>query len=399
MEYNEYCTHNNNVIVNKFRPKAIVARTISSKLKNETCVILSNYGPMSICTFPTLYKFIFDEIFPINSLGFDDGLYGYFRELGDLIDLEKNGSDIMVVLKNLNYSNLLDSNQRLLFNCDDNNEARIKRHAEAEDNFKILYDKDNKALWKNWEHLLDLYPINLIKSPYQLRLENYSDNHQLFTNSILELRKSLCGNPDGVRLNKLKNYANINKKLYENCSIESIVKSWPEVFFIEDYDDPNPLVYDGYNKTYNIEELLTSARNAIQTNQSPELIAIKAIENGLYQKTLLLLHEAKSEGLKLAVWKESVRINFQDNDKLFESMDISMINELRPIKIFVALHAVGLIRLESDKYSKNDIRIYLPSEDFEYAFDRLVSNLCNFKRQKEDRAKSILKQRDLNLDN
>lgn len=341
------------------RAKATLGRTIDIRIINQVIDLLKDYGVVHIDLFTSLFNRKHGQILDASSLGFDDGLRGFFREISDIITLFEDGNI------ELNFDEYLTKGihstqathitmkqpvQRIL--------DRINKRRE-----KNLFNPRETLLWSNdYQYLLeiDLCRITIDKSPLELNLLS----RKILPTEVTAIHKILVNHTNGIKLNELRQYYQFNLRSFSSPSLDTLTVEYPELFYrVEpERDGDEPLIYDGKTKT--IDDL--SGKSVSNWGIDPAKLCSLFVLSGLYQKTLILIKKAGTEGLKLAVWQSTVKINlsiFGHSSRL--DLETKLLDK-EPLELFLALASEGFVLIKSHKNSKNDLRIFFPSSALDF---------------------------------
>lgn len=347
------------------KPKAYNLRTLPNLYIIRTQRLLSQYGFMTFEEFAVAYLCHFRDNLDVLNLGFDDGYLGFFQQLDHMVSLYEYEENIICSLNKATF------HPELLFMKASRSHAEVNPKSYGSLIPKVdrnhepcgFFSPDNTILWgPKFAHLLKCDPknISISMSPLELAINR---NLARVKNEISMIRKALARFPQGIALNQLYTVVNIDKRLFNAPSIATIVEECPELFYISRIkSDGEPVVYDGFEHTY--QDL--SGATIPKTKSGPRRSSYTAIASGLYQKTILLVRKAGAEGLKLAVWLQSMRESFPGDFDL---------HDVHPLSFFLCLKNVGLIDIRSHKKCKNDLRIYLPNANFVDNFIELAQGL------------------------
>lgn len=338
-----------------FRPRANNDCMNSPEIVANIRKLLHELTEIPLHLLSTVYKAKFGHVLCCTEMGYSQGLPGFLRSLGGMIELRRTGGGLCLVSLSCDEpcSSLIDT-------LDENDPREIysydemlywKRHQCNEELFK-----PTSLLWanKNCAMLLNKNDIVIEKSGFELALECYDKQVRV---EIHKIRKYLRMFPDGVKLSDI-NCLNINKRLFNiaTCS-NALTLELPEIFYREEDKTGGEIrVYDGYTRTID----LAAEMERTDTKALDSGLVSDAMNSGLYQKTLLLISKTGKSGLKLNVWKKSILNNFHQNGTRDE------IDALDVVQFFLTLARNALVELRSANYSKNDLRAFLPRKHVEY---------------------------------
>lgn len=336
------------------RKKGFRARANNEKLSPPEIVanirkLLGEYGEMPLQVIPTLYKAKFGDILCCVSRGYAQGLPGFLRSLGSMIEFRhdiKSGLCFVSLAQKDSITNFRSNKTKE--NCPPLVNDDI--HPERRKNIEALFDP-NSFLWNNKRCLLLLSKrdISIEKSGLELARERYGKHVDKEVNRI---RRYLSQHPRGIKLSDID--LRINMKTFNVAtSLNGLTLELPEIFFRQESKTTGgeAIVSDGHAHTI---DLVTELRRIDCETTDRKLIS-DAINLGIYQKTLLLIPKT---GLKLNVWLSSMVKNFRTDEEAVTKY----LNELDVIQYFTALARQSLIELRSSDQSQNDLRAFLPSK-------------------------------------
>lgn len=340
------------------KPKALVYRTIPEDIKSRLERLLCVHKRVSVNSLPFVYAMTYDETLDATKCGFAEGLYELLDRSNYMIQIN-NG--VCSLTEEFDRRACM-ADQAFDFEEDDKSTpidfVTFVRRFHLRRRYKDFFSPGNFYLWHNHLKILSTKPndITIPRSPYEKAL---IENHQKMSKFADFVHACLSKHPRGLPLIQLYLHIPFDKRFLNQTSVENVVLSYPEIFHC--YDEENEegllMVYDGRTTTF---EDLSGNDLTTYTSINPYKIAACAILTGVYQMTLMLIKKAHNDGLKVCVWMESLRINFGNLPEKFQKM----LDKIDPLVFFLAMQFVGLVSVKSHKYSKNDLRAYLPPHRF-----------------------------------
>lgn len=355
------------------RPRVTVGRILPNDLIIKIKQLLLKYKEIPLMQVPTLFYFDYEEYLDAGTLGFDNGLTGLFGELKDLVDitLSKEGLEICSLSEQCK--------PKLIANRNTNSSTAILKEISIQSYVKSVHDRRREKnlfdgndvhLWRNKINKLlkyDLESIHIAQSPLELAIER-SPSRMMF--EIKRIHKFMSQYPQGIKLNEIYSLYQLDKRLFNSTAYAELVEEYPELFYLvrSSDEDEEPLIFDGVTNTYN--EL--DNHDLKNLGYTSSVLVYQTIVSGVYQKTLLLLRKAGKDGLKLSVWRQSLKSNFLDVG-IFDMERYNRLLSLEPLTLFLNLTSFGLVELKSHKNCKNDIRIHFPAKKMN--FKELLADL------------------------
>lgn len=344
-------------------PRAVVGRVIPNELIVRIKDLLSYYCEIPFMHMPTLYYFRYKEYLDASLLGFDNGLNGLLHELRDFVMISTK--------EGIRTCHLIEHCQPKLEvkeQTDDTlNPFLYVKKVHAGRREKDSFNPANLVLW-SCEHrpLLDMDPgcVEIALSPIEIAEMR---NPYAIKSERFELHKCLVKFSDGIPLIQLYKYYNLKKRLFNSNSYAALVEEFPEIFFVVAMrPEEEPRVYDGVTRTYSS---LTGSK--LKHSDLARSIVYQSIEFGLYQMTLILLRKAGKDGLKLSVWRQSIKNTYFDFG--IERIE-NLLHEYEPLYFFMCLAAYDLVQVKSHPRCKNDLRVHFPKKPVD--FNTLIKKLA-----------------------
>lgn len=355
---------------NKCAARVNVGRIIPSEIIHNTETVIRKYQPLPMIWFPHFYWKHYNILIDASSMGYSQGILGFFRALDYMINISiSSAGSYILSLKNeymttrkQSYTNGMLTMTPKSFEKTTStagNALLITRNYNRA--LRRLFEGDIDILWHgDLRNLLKIDDANIeiAKSPYEI--VNVYEPVKVGP-VINRLRQVLSAFPKGIAVSQLSQLVHFNKRLFNVTSIDAFTVEYPEIFYIHESDEDNQesLVLDGRSNTY---ENIKSYCPIDKENFNPGRISSLAFMTGLYQKTLLLLRKAEPEGLKLSVWNKSMRSSFGEAviDKEVELLNLSALT------VFAALYRIGWVEIRSHPGCKNDLRVHLPSRPIQF---------------------------------
>lgn len=343
---NQRSIYQSAIIINKMvwystgkrgQPRSRVGRILPQDIVLKTIQTLHLHKEVPVQLFPTLYKSAHDQIFDAVTMGYSDGIIEFFLDLSNMVNVRCDKSG-------LSYISLRQ-----------NEEQSEKKHSsEKDEHLNPLFRKSNTVLWHNKLSLLAMPYLIIAQSPLEIAVKRHP---QYVKEEINRIKMMLSNHPNGIRLNEISRKVTINKKLFSATCINSLTQQLPEIFYRVDRSGEEPLVFDGSIKTH--PDLLGQDVRSFG-GYNPMRIAADAHMSGLYQKTLLLMRECGSHGLKIVVWLQSIQCNFRGVCDEMHVLESHLLNKIGALRFFLALARFGLVELKSAEGCKNDLRAFCP---------------------------------------
>lgn len=354
--FSKHCNEN-------WKPKATanVGRTISPDLIEKTRRIVNYYTHIPLVNFSTLWELTYGEPFDAFAMGFKDGIPEFFCVMAEYASIRIQAHDIYTTEEPK-------TEKPPTVNCV-NNLPKKKQH--------FIFNVESDFLWLNHIDLLKKTAKELViaMSPLEMALRRDINNTH---SAMYTIQKILQQNPNGLKIQDLPEIFGYKmahyKKIFNVPSISAMVTMYPEIFLEVrkgDYRFPEITLFDGSTKTYDEIGLSESQLRQIlkRRGKKPEAISLFSCVSGLYQMTCILLKKAGPNGLRLCSWKKSIEDSFGSimfQNQVTRKDYLAMLLEFQPLDIIQSLSACGLLSLKSSKSFKNDLRIHLPSEQFDF---------------------------------
>lgn len=326
--------------------KATLGRLIDIETITQVTQVLEAFGEIPLHLFTSLFSSFHGIILDASSLGFDDGLFGLFRELSDFVQLSNDGLiRLRVEQTNGGGRPRKKSSQMIL--------ERINMRKN-----KNLFDPNDTLLWPGKHHYLldiNLDHVKIAKSPLEMAL---ICSFQEMSREVNSIHQALVKYNDGIKLHEIRNIHPFKIRLFSQISLDAITVEYPEIFYrVEpERDGCEALIFDG--KTRTLQDL--TGKSIPSPCKNPSRICLKFVMSGLFQKTLIIIKKAGSEGLKLAVWRESIKLNKNLFKLNILTDDERKLLNMEPLVLFLILASERFIEIKSHKGSKNDLRIFYP---------------------------------------
>lgn len=361
------------------KPKATVKQLIPHDVIQRIEQLLIINGTIPLHNFQSLYIYEYAQVLDCFEIGYDGSLVDLLHEhriqafmqifVYNDISYCRHRNTLRNKLSDINYQCMPKCDSNNNSNNDNNGNNKSFLHFVKNQRFrhktKNLFDENNNILWnKETRHLLTISDnqIMLALSP----LEQAYRRDPMTTRKVLNrIRATFAVNPEGIALSEIPIKLNIDKGLFNATTYNSLIAENPELFYEEQRDGLESVIFDGRLKTY-------SDLSGKELNIPEEDIAdfvYTAIKRGIYQKTLLLIRKADKAGLKLGVWKQTLWLNFRIDDKA----DGLLLARYGPLDSLLMMCSYGLLRIESPTQHKNDLRLGFPAKtvNFRCLMDRL----------------------------
>lgn len=328
--------------------------------------LLQDFTEIPTFLLSTIYQAKFGEVLDCCSVGYESGLLGLLRSLGGMVELRHGhgGACYLSLARDGTFEPQLElgcminglSNQILV---NSNALINIKRKQSIDGLFSR-----SSFLWSDTEFakLLDSSDIIIEKSAFEIALECHERE---VCSEVARIRKFLNQFPDGIRLSDISCYLRVNRRLFNVATcLNALTLELPEIFYRqESLGEPHtePLIYDGFSHTVDLDN------KSHEIEPACSKIVTNFINQGLYQKTLLLIRESGVRGLKLNVWARSILSNFHRFDSAEARQKTeNQLTEIDVIKCFKVLASNELLELMSSDHCRNDLRAFLPRKPVEY---------------------------------
>ena len=361
------------------KPRANNLSIASLELQVNLRKLLLEFGEVPLHIVSMLYLTKFGTLIDLTADGYPGGLPEFLRNMGDMIEMRRDEDGITFVSVNSRVSPDYNGtcppsiSEPKSLSQDDKKKIEFQNLIRESRKRRLvgrLFNRDG-FLWSNkpWQKYLNKPTIIIDKSAYEMALEL---SNKRVAQEVKKIRSLLSHFPRGIRLSDINRYIKIELRLFNvSTSLNSLTVELPEVFYREEQEEDEPLIFDGFSKTV---DLTDPHEKRFTASMSAEKIVATAVNCGLYQETLILIRETGVKGLKINVWHKSIETNFR-------SMDRSGQIEFEVFKIdaltyFLALKNYDLIELKSHDLCKNDLRAFLPRKQVEYLdLNSKISNL------------------------
>jgi hypothetical protein len=359
-----------NWVPQRVLPKANNATILSYDYVEKTRALLEEFGPLPIINFAAFWRIKYDECIDFVALKYEGGLCGFLRDNDHLFEITKNDRKFWLVslISRPVSRNSNDSGE----GCKENvSSDSIGKNRPIKKAHNRLFN-ETSFLWadKPWSKFLK-QNVQIATSAYE---SAYQNNESQTKAMVDKMRRILRKLNLGLKVNELYQHIDTVQalKLFKvSTSIVALIDELPEIFYREKINDSGEdYIFDATTRT--ISDLTGQDDELFEGGPKPELIATRALNEGLYQKTLLLIRDRGVKGLKINVWMKSMQRSFYaKNDDAFER-DFKGINTLT---FFLALARYELLELKSHEEIKNDIIAHLPRKYID--FMDLKSKLLN----------------------
>lgn len=328
------------------RAKATVGRLIDYQIITQVTEVLKTFGEIPLHLFTSIFSSYHGNILDASSLGFDDGLFGFFREMPEFVELSNDGILRLTGEQTIGRSGPKKESSQMIL-------ERVNMRKN-----KNLFDPSDTLLWPSvHRYLLDinLDHVKIAQSPIEMA---YTRSFGEMSHEVWAIHQALVRYNDGIMLNELIKIHRFNLRFFAVPSLDELTIDYPEIFYrVEpEMDGRDALIFDG--KTRTIEDL--SGKDISSLHKNPSRTCVKFVMSGLYQKTLLMIRKAGSEGLKLVIWRASIN----SNKKMFKintcDRDEKRLLDMEPLVLFLILASEKFVVIRSHKDCKNDLRIFYP---------------------------------------
>lgn len=333
------------------KPRAYGEANIPMELVKNVQDLLDELGRVPLHVLVVLYYQRFNKL--PDFMQIKGGRSGFFDNLKDMIKIETIGHIKYLSLK-----------------------APISHIATVSDNPSNSYAlTDIQLLLKQKSHLRNGYLFNpnyflwsgfndLLKCKDKLRIvpSIFQDakklKGQLVDKQAEMIKKAFSKNPQGIYVNEMNLHARIDVKVFgiSPPDINSLANEVAELFYRVKSRVGEDILYDGTTRTipeFQGDEADDDPDSLLDFDAAS--LVSKAINLGIYQKTLLLIRTAgNQEGLKLNVWARSMKSNWP-HDKYIDNFAVY------GVKLFVAFNRYKMVDIRSHKDYKNDLRAFLPT--------------------------------------
>lgn len=343
-------------------PRANNVTILSNEYVDKTRAMLAEYGEISLSNFSSMWLVKYNEIIDFVSLKYNGGLLQFICDNNHLFEVRKNEDNFNMVSL-ISRPNSRDSRHHEIkeYKDDVHSPMSPKQRNSCKTSVKLL--NSSSFLWvkRPWKLCLKNLDFKIAQSAFESAMKCKTRQAVWATE---QCRAALAKFPEGLHVLDLYRHvpaAEIMKIFSVTNSITCLIDELPEIFYRKRVDDSTVLFYDGH--LYSISDLSGNDDQYFE-GYKPEDIATRAINEGLYQKTLMLLHHrGPIKGLKINVWKKSMWMTFYDQDEDAFEADFNKINSLT---FFLALARFNLVELRSDGRVKNDIRAFMPRTPIEF---------------------------------
>lgn len=294
------------------------------------------YREIPLTDFLILYKLHYKEVFDPYYWGYNWELAGFFDKLQGMVEIKCYRNCVPVYALKRTVDPL--SGQPKSRNAMELIRQRGRRIV-----MEQLFDPE-LPIWSEHKDLLKRQrsDIHIDLSPLEIVLLKDED---LARKHIAKFDQILSEYPNGIEMDQLYGlFGNLKAtfELFGTPDVSSLTQEYFELFHVRQTEDSfAPRVFNG--------RTTTDQDFHIKEGDAP-MLAARSILDGLYQKTLLLLSLADGDGMKLGVWRGTIRSNFGNYDSV-----------VRPLTLLKAWRDEGLIFIRTGTYYRNDLIIHFPS--------------------------------------
>lgn len=309
--------------------------------------LIIKFGQLPVLSIFDFYGRQYGEVLDAEDYGFFDGILELLNEMKETVEVFNNGT--VLVCKPRTTTN----RPQALRMWPDN---LIALHNES--NF---FNEQEKLYFKKNGPQIMIHPPPLAR----VFMRNRAKANK-------EVSKIFClfdRHPKGIPLLELddiyfKTYNRSLDKLYFNFTcIYEMVQTCPEIFYIEEKHQKDAIentetddiiLHDGRYHTH--PDLKGEGLNPIAVDENIGYL----LREHIIQKTLLIVHEAGSNGLPVNIYLETLYNNFRLDDKMIEHLN----DKLTALKLIRLLARAKLIEVKSPG-AANDLRIHI-NEGWDY---------------------------------